>query len=112
MTVPSLYIYECLKYIRSEATPVVTNADVHSYNTRRRDNIRPDFKRLKKSRNGINYFAAKFYNAIEERVRVLPANVFLRIMKQHLIRESYYSLDEFLNARHDFDICVTQCRHV
>ena len=97
MTAPSLYILECLKYIRSEAAEPATHADFHSYNTRHRENISVTFKRLERSRNGINYYAAQMYNVIDRGVRVLPVKSFLTIMKKHLLKKAYYSIDEFLN---------------
>ena len=105
MTAPSLYIFECLKYIRSEAADRVTYADIHSYNTRHRENIAVNFKRLERSRNSINYYAARFYNVINRGVRALPTRSFLSIMKEHLTKKSYYSIDEYLSDKSQIRDC-------
>ena len=100
MTVPSLFIFECLKYIKSDSATRLTHGDVHSYNTRNRDDIKISFKRLTKSRNGVNHYAAQFYNVIHRSVRVLPSRSFLSIMKKYLLKKAYYSLEEFLKDDH------------
>ena len=100
MTAPCLYIYECLKHIKTRPSPLKTCADVHSHDTRHRDDVRVGFKRLHRSRNGINYYAARFYNVIDQHDRALPTASFLNLLKKYLIDKSYYSIDEFLGSRH------------
>ena len=97
MTLPSLYIFECLKYISVNASSMLTHAARHGYDTRRgADILQPSF-RLQRSRFGANYYATRFFNAIDPAIRNLPRQKFLNLMKKFLLENPFYSLEEFIN---------------
>ena len=96
LTLPSLYIFECLKYVLNQRETLTHHSMIHDHNTRGRANIVTDALRLSRSRNGANYFGIKFYNAISIEVRGLPDNSFLRKLKKHLLGGAFYNIDEFL----------------
>ena len=96
LTLPSIYIYECLKYIRQHRDNLTYQGMIHNHNTRTRTNIRPDSLRLSRSRNGTNYYGIKFYNAISLEVRGLQDAAFLRSIKRFLLEGAFYTTDEFL----------------
>ena len=96
LTLPSLYILQCLKYIASNKDLFEVQGDIHEYRTRRREDIRSGRLRLTRSRNGVNYFGVLLYNTIEPELRNLPEKQFINYIKQYMIRNPYYSLQEFL----------------
>ena len=51
LTLPSLYIYECLLYAHKEQINCTRNRDIHSYNLRNNNDIRKDRLRLIKRQN-------------------------------------------------------------
>ena len=95
LTLPSLYIYECVKYVLYRRNELTTQSDVHSYSTRRNNDIRYVRLRLSRSQNGVNYFGYKFYNAIDMRYRSWRVEPLLNHLKSHLMRNAFYSVDDF-----------------
>ena len=98
MTVPSLYILECLKFAVTNRSSMTTHGDVHTYNTRGSDNVLMPRLRLERSRYGPNYYSFKLYNAIDISIRELPQPKFLGRIKKHLKEKAFYSIQEFLDS--------------
>lgn len=98
LTLPCMYILQCLSYIRANLPQFPGHADVHDYNTRHRHNILPDYHRLSRTRRGSDYYCVKFYNALPVPIRALDTRVFLIRVKAYLINSAYYSFDEYLNG--------------
>ena len=96
LTLPSLYILECLKYVLRRRGAFSLQSELHNYNTRGGSNIRHDSLRLTRSRNGMNYFSLRIYNAMDVRLRGLPTGTLLKYVKSYLLSSAFYSLDEFL----------------
>jgi len=97
LTLPCLYIFNCLKYIRTHLDLYYPGAAVHSYDTRCRSYLRGDMHRLTCSRNGINFWAVKFFNVLPSGVKELPFDRFCEHIKTLLITQAFYSWDEYLN---------------
>lgn len=94
LTVPCLYIYSSLLFIKNNLSSYSTCA--HGYETRGRDNLVPDFHRLSRSREATGYYGLQFFNALSQSVRQLPGAQFSRTIKRFLIENAFYSYDEFL----------------
>lgn len=97
LTVPSMYILECLCYFKLNSFNYSTHASLHNHDTRLRNNYKNDFLRLTHSRNSINYYAPVFFNKLPPCLRDIPTEHFRRRIKSVLIQRAYYSLDEYLN---------------
>ena len=95
LTLPSLYILACLKYILSLGDLSSTFGAVHTYNTRHCIDLRPPRLRLSRSRCGTNYYCFKIYNAIDPLMRDWPHFKIIEYIKNYLIRSALYSVDEF-----------------
>lgn len=105
LTTPCVYILECLLFIKENINNYTLNCSYHSYSTRFCNDISINYRRLNKSRDGSNYHAIKFFNALPRHVRDLPQLIFKRAMKRYLASKSFYTVDEFLSG--DFgDIIV------
>ena len=61
--------------------------------------IHIDFHRIHKIKTGINYYGPKLFNFLPQSVRDLPDNQFKNYIKNHLIRNSFYSIDEYFNYK-------------
>lgn len=101
LTLPCLYIFQCLIYIHNHAENYCVQAELHNYNTRNKNNIRYDFTRLKTSRNSINYYAIRFFNLLPLEFRTQSANTFQKSLKKYLIARAFYSIDEYLANNFD-----------
>ena len=96
LTLPSLYIYECLKYITANINSMQRNNDVHAHATRNSTNLRQPHLRLSRSRNGTNYYGIQLYNVIDAKLLELPNKEFLSRLKLYLLKKAFYSIEEFL----------------
>ena len=96
LTLPSLYIYECLKYVLANRDRLTYQNSNHNHHTRQNENIRYERFRLSRSRNGANYYGYKFYNAISPERRSLQMGPLLKHVKGYLMRYAFYNTDEFL----------------
>ena len=98
LTLPCLYIFECIKYVlnNNDRLSYRYHNDVHNYNTRGSSNIRLDSLRLTRARNATNYYGIKLYNAMDVGVRSLPIKALLKLLKTYLLDKAFYRIDDFL----------------
>lgn len=94
LTIPCLFIYECIKYIHLNKHSFSSHSDNHNYNTRYNKNLITKFSRLSKSQNSLNFYCVKFYNKIPAHIKN-DKNCLL-LTKNYLLQNAFYSLDEFL----------------
>ena len=97
MTLPSLYVFECIKYVSANKASMLHQNEVHSYGTRAGADIRLPQLRLLRSRHGRNFYGIRFYNALNANLRKLPHKQLLCKLRQILIARALYTVDEFLN---------------
>lgn len=102
LTVPCIYVLECLLYVKQRVGQYRAHEDVHDYNTRGRRNLVPAYWRLGRCQDGVGYWAVKFFNILPENIRSLPINSFKHRMKQYLIKNAFYSFNEYFNS--DFNM--------
>lgn len=72
LTVTSVYILACLRYVQSNRAHFLRNSDYHSYNTRNRDDLVLPHQRLKSTQLSVNHWCMKFYNKIPDDLKTLP----------------------------------------
>lgn len=102
LTLPCVYILECLLYLKQHEHQYVTHSQLHNYNTRNCDKIHLNFLRLTRCRNGSGYYAAKFYNKLPNSVKNLNLSQFKNKIKAYLKSKAFYSLNEFLENDHSY----------
>lgn len=109
LTLPSLYILQCILHVKKNVSNYKTFEDVHSYNTRNKTNLVPVNHRVKAARNSINYYGINFFNKIPPETRNLPYANFKNKMERFLKNKGLYSVQEFFNIDHsEFNaICST-----
>ncbi|KAK9694736.1 hypothetical protein QE152_g33317 [Popillia japonica] len=96
LTLPALFILECLLYIKASANRRRTHSNNHGYETRNRTELLPKFCRLSKTQRNAEYLAIKFYNKLPSEVKLLPAGRFRSHIKGFLVARAFYSCEEFL----------------
>ena len=87
LTLPSVYILQCLTYAKRNADKFVTPSSIHPYSTRTNQQCRLPFLRLEKSRNGSNYFAVKLFNVLPAAIKCLSDQEFHLIIKNFLLNK-------------------------
>ena len=98
LTLPSLYILECTKFVLGNSGRFDLQRSIHDHNTRGCTDIRIDSLRLTRSRNATNYFAIKIYNAMDVQLRDLPSKALLKILREYLMQRAFYSIEEYLQT--------------
>lgn len=100
MTAPCIFIFQCLLYVKNNENSYATRSQIHSYNTRNRDNLNNNFLRLKKTRDGTGYLGIQFFNALPLEIRSFNIIQFKKTVKKYLLDNAFYSTKEFLEKNH------------
>ena len=101
LTFPSLYILECVLYVRQNLHRFTSHEEVHDHHTRFKDQLKPDFYRLSRCQRSTNCMSIKFYNKLPQSVCRLPLTKFRSVVKNYLIEKAFYSYGEFLDSHID-----------
>nr|CAI5868908.1 unnamed protein product [Callosobruchus analis] len=99
LTVPSLYIFANLMYIKEHEQLYKVHGEVHSYNTRQRNMLTTTYHRLKRCQDGPGYISAKLFNALPIEIRNLECSMFKSSIKTFLTINCFYSLDGYFNYK-------------
>ncbi|KAL1446475.1 hypothetical protein WDU94_015653 [Cyamophila willieti] len=92
---------KCLVHVKTHRDQYTSFNEIHSHDTRQKDNLALKNHRVNAARNGPNYYAIILFNKIPSRVRSMPLKSFKILMTDFLKREVFYSIDEFLACRSD-----------
>lgn len=98
ITLPSLFILECLDFIKKNVEYSTAHADIHQYDTRSKHDLVPPYWRLRRCQSGPGYWGFKFFNVLSDSVRSLEYNQFRNRIKDILINKAFYSVTEFLQC--------------
>ena len=104
LTLPSLYILECLKYVKQNMHVYNMQGGAHSHNTRNRTDLEITFLRLSHSRFGPNYCGPKFYNALPSVVQRLPFGAYVSVIKEFLTRRALYNYNDFIEISREMSV--------
>ena len=102
MTVYSLYIYQLLKYVKTNENLYLKNEDHHSYNTRKKLDMHPDAHKLNLSFNNVNVIGPTLYNKLPLSVRSYPLNKFKTVVESKLTDCAFYNVQHFLDSGLEF----------
>lgn len=97
MTLPSLFIFQCLVYAHRNKNKWTSGMATHSHATRSQNKLQINYLRLSKSRHACNYYTIIFYNLLPHEYKVLCFPKFKEKVKKMLLANPFYSLNEFMN---------------
>lgn len=106
LTLPCQYILISRVYIKKNESAYETYS--HGYGTRHRNNILPEFHRLKRSREVRGYYGISFFNHLPSNCKQLLLDKFKSVIKNYSQRMAFYSVREFLersnNVGYDLEL--------
>jgi hypothetical protein len=94
---PSLYIFSLLRFVIKNKELFIANEETHSYGTHNCTDLYYPSIKLKKFHTGVHYMGVKIYNSLPTYVKneINNAKVFELLIKKFLLKNSFYSLEEF-----------------
>jgi len=99
LTVFSLYILQCLMFLRSNLDKVQTRSSVHDHNTRSNQLIDLPKIRLHKSELNPITMSSRLMNNVPDNVRHLDDKNFKNCVTRFLLNNPFYSLEEFTSRK-------------
>lgn len=95
LTTPACYVFETIRFFLKNGDGQLVG-DASAYNTRNAQDIRLPKIRLEKSRQGVLYAGASFFNKLPQHIRVLRGSTkFEPTLRRWLVDRVLYSLPEF-----------------
>ena len=104
MTVPSIYILQCILSIKEKLHECTARGNVHLYNTRCKTDLDVPLVRLKKTQQHFKYVGMKLYNALPELLRNMHMAEFRKTLEKWLICNAIYSVNEFQEKVNKFSM--------
>uniref|UniRef100_A0A1B6M019 Reverse transcriptase domain-containing protein n=1 Tax=Graphocephala atropunctata TaxID=36148 RepID=A0A1B6M019_9HEMI len=98
-TVINLYIYDLVMYIHKNPNLLKFKHEIHSHNTRNKNNAEIGQCRLRKTLNSHIVVSLKVYNFVERQISSYPFDRFKNKFYSWLLENPFYSLDEFFNIK-------------
>lgn len=107
LTLSSQYIYSVLVFLSDNFQIFQLNSSVHPYSTRTQNNIHCPANNLSLYQSGTYYSAIKLFNKLPHEVKDLCTSnkpQFKRILKNYLLKNAFYTVDEFLHCPEPFSL--------
>lgn len=96
LTITSAYILACVDYVHTNQDKFTKNANFHNYSTRYRENLSIPKHRINITQQAVDYWGPKIYNHLPNNIKSSSSKKFKRSVKELLLKETYYKIDEFL----------------
>lgn len=96
LPLPSLYIYETLKFVKQHIEEFDVRSNIHSHNTRIKDDLQSLKNTLTISQSDVYYRGPIFYNKLPLATRLLNFKNFKVTVKKILVKASFYDINEFM----------------
>ncbi|PSN54622.1 hypothetical protein C0J52_10835 [Blattella germanica] len=97
LTLPSMFVLECLLYVKENIDDYQICTNIHSYPTRNCSNIYNRKCKYCRTTNSFVYMSVQLFNSLPQEVKNLSISVFARKVKATLRANPLYSVDEFYN---------------
>lgn len=98
LTVPCIYILQCLLHVKNNVQFYKRRDEIHSYQTRNCNNLDNTYLRLSKTRDGTAYWGIRLYNALPHIIKELEEKYFKCRIKKFLINHAFYNIEDFLKS--------------
>jgi len=103
MTVPCIFIFQNLIYVRENISQFIFLNEIHNHQTRYANNLVLPTIRLEKYAQSHKYLQIKFFNKLPVTWRQLEIGAFRKIVCKYLTSNAFYSIDEFLRSEVNID---------
>jgi hypothetical protein len=99
LTVHSQYILSLMKFLLQNQEMFASNTEVHNINTRNKLKLHRLISYLTLYQKGVYNMSIRIFNKLPKYIANLVGNkrIFIATLRQYLVKESFYSLEEFLN---------------
>jgi len=99
LTLPSLYIYEVVKFITNNYTYFAHYETCHKYNTRGTENkfLLPSYTNKSTIQSSVQIHPIKIWNKLPSEWRLAHPKDLLHDLKCHLETTAYYSVNDYLS---------------
>lgn len=95
LTVPSIYILACLKYVHAHGDEFVQNHDHHWHYTRYGGLFEIPYHRIKTTQQEVGYWGVKLYNHLPREIKGLALHSFIGAVRKLLLERTIYTMQEF-----------------
>lgn len=96
LTIPCIYIFELLKFVRTNISSFTLLNEHHEYNTRTGLNLQYDKHNLQLYRCNPYYMGAVLFNHVPFSLKTLTATKFANSVKSILSKNAFYSVEDYL----------------
>jgi len=98
LTVPSIFVMQCLLFIKSNLKTIPQNNSVHNHFTRFNNHLKLNQCKFSSTINSFLEFGKRLYNTLPQQVKNLELVAFKNHIKSMLLELSIYSVDEFIES--------------
>lgn len=95
MSLPCIYIFQCLLYAKDNINTLQLNSDIHNYGTRHCELIRKSHYNYSKTTKSFHCTSINLFNKLPKSIAHLNPNKFKIKIKHILIKNCFYSLEEY-----------------
>uniref|UniRef100_A0A1B6MQ42 Reverse transcriptase domain-containing protein n=1 Tax=Graphocephala atropunctata TaxID=36148 RepID=A0A1B6MQ42_9HEMI len=96
LTVPCIFIYQSLMYIKENLHILNLRSSKHDYSTRYRDLIDLELARLTKTQHSYFYVGTKLFNKLPVNARDVSCKKFKNVLLKWLKQKAFYTVNEML----------------
>jgi hypothetical protein len=98
LTVPCLYVYVLMLFVIKNSKIDQNNTSVHGRNTRQENKLHVPSVRSSTIQRGVYYSSIKVFNHLLQNISKLHNNIqiFKTMLRNYLVKNAFYSIDEFL----------------
>lgn len=96
LTVPSIYIYKCLLYVKKNLESFEGLTDHHLYSTRNKNILSIPLHRTSTFKDSLQYNCIVLYNKLPGNVQSMTLPKYKNTVKNILLENGYYNIDEYL----------------
>jgi hypothetical protein len=99
MTLPYIYIYEILLYIKMSLSKFKTNSMLHSHDTRNKSDLFITSHNTKLFKQSTAYNGVLVYTKLHSEIKSDKSIIkFKKILRNFLLEKSFYSVEEFMTV--------------
>jgi hypothetical protein len=99
MTLPCIYVYEILLYIKVSLSKFKTNSTFHSHDTRTKSHLFITRHNTKLFYHSIAHNGVLVYNKLPNKIKSVKSIIkFKKILSNFLLEKSIYLVEEFMTV--------------